>query len=95
MVHAGKLRFGSLAKFDSGCGWPSFSKPVDEKEIVARSDRSLLMEPTEVRSATSNSHLGHVFDDDPGPTPQRYCINSASLKFCCFVESIYWHVLSI
>ena len=71
MVHAGKLRFGSLAKFDSGCGWPSFSKPVDEKEIVARSDRSLLMERTEVRSATANSHLGHVFDDDPG-----HCINT-------------------
>jgi len=80
-IVSGEPLFSSLDKFDSGCGWPSFSKPLADKSIMEHGDHTHGMERTEVRSKAADSHLGHVFDDGPGPTHLRYCINSASLRF--------------
>jgi methionine-R-sulfoxide reductase len=80
-VVSGEPLFSSLDKFDSGTGWPSFTKPLDPSRVVEKPDHSLLMRRIEVRSKTSDSHLGHVFDDGPGPAGQRYCMNSAALRF--------------
>jgi methionine-R-sulfoxide reductase len=80
-VVSGEPLFSSLDKFDSGTGWPSFTKPIDADALTRRSDHFLLVERTEVRSKLADSHLGHVFDDGPPPTGLRYCINSAALRF--------------
>jgi len=78
---SGEPLFSSLDKFDSGTGWPSFTRPLEPANIDLRKDRSHFMVRTEVRSKLGDSHLGHLFDDGPAPSGQRYCMNSASLRF--------------
>jgi methionine-R-sulfoxide reductase len=80
-VVSGEPLFSSLDKFDSGTGWPSFTKPLEPANVKTKTDRSLFMERVEVRSSHADSHLGHLFDDGPQPTGQRYCMNSASMRF--------------
>ena len=80
-IVSGEPLFSSLDKYDSGTGWPSFTRPLDPANIRTRTDRMLGFERTEVRSAHADSHLGHLFDDGPAPAHLRYCMNSASMRF--------------
>ncbi len=80
-VVSGEALFSSLDKYESGTGWPSFTKPIDDKNVVTKVDKRLFSTRTEVRSKLADSHLGHVFEDGPKPTGKRFCMNSAALRF--------------
>ena len=80
-IVSGEPLFSSQDKFDSGTGWPSFTRPLKDDKIITKMDLRYGMARVEVRSKIGNSHLGHVFDDGPKPTGQRFCINSAALRF--------------